>query len=190
MTDHSALLADLVSGEDSRAESAATALAQLGAEAAHSLRQLLSAGQEDHRWWAIRALSAHSHANGADFLPALQDNSPDVRQCAILALCHHPHPPAADRLIHFLRAPDPLTANLAATALAAIGADAVPALIQTLQSEHPRARLEATRALAQIRDPRAIPALMQALQNDSALMEYWATQGLENLGLNMLLLKP
>jgi HEAT repeat protein len=52
------------------------------------------------------------------------------------------------------------------------------------------ARLEAVRALAKIGDERAIPALFDALDNDSALIEYWASEGLEKMGVGMVFYKP
>jgi HEAT repeat protein len=50
--------------------------------------------------------------------------------------------------------------------------------------------LEAARALAEIKDPRAIPGLMKALETDSALLQYWVGNGLDKLGLGMVYLKP
>jgi HEAT repeat protein len=63
-------------------------------------------------------------------------------------------------------------------------------LVEALSSAAPAVRLEAARALGAIKDPRAISALMQAIQQDSALMTYWAEQGLDKLGLGMVYLKP
>jgi HEAT repeat protein len=51
------------------------------------------------------------------------------------------------------------------------------------------ARLEAARALASIGDTRAIPALFDAL-DDSALLEYWANEGLERMGVGMCFFSP
>jgi HEAT repeat protein len=85
---------------------------------------------------------------------------------------------------------DRLVAGLAADALAEIGEAAVPALIDVVQDGSHPARLEAVRALAAIGDPRAIPVLFAALDSDSALMEYWANQGLEHLGVGMVFFEP
>jgi len=52
------------------------------------------------------------------------------------------------------------------------------------------ARIHALRALAEIRDHRAIPLLMQVIQEDSALLQHWAKEGLERLGLDMVYIKP
>jgi hypothetical protein len=53
------------------------------------------------------------------------------------------------------------------------------------------ARVEATRALAEIKDPRCISPFFAAIQNgDSPLVEYWADQGLEKLGIGMSFFSP
>jgi HEAT repeat protein len=93
-------------------------------------------------------------------------------------------------LIRALSDPDPMTAKLASNALVLLGEQATPELIEILKTGTHSARLEAVRALAEIRDQRAIPALMEALQTDSALLQYWAEQGLDKLGLGMIYIKP
>jgi len=50
--------------------------------------------------------------------------------------------------------------------------------------------VEAVRALAKIGDQRAIPALFEALDDNSALIEYWASEGLEKMGVGMVFYKP
>jgi len=44
--------------------------------------------------------------------------------------------------------------------------------------------------LAEIADHSAIPALMSALEDDSVMVQHWAEEGLERLGLDMVYLKP
>jgi HEAT repeat protein len=51
-------------------------------------------------------------------------------------------------------------------------------------------RLEAVRALAYIGDKRSIPQLFQALDEDSAMLEYWANEGLQKMGIGMMFYKP
>jgi HEAT repeat protein len=190
----SSLLADLVSGEDARAERAALRLPEHGEQGMAALRPLLHSEQADVRWWAVRALSqyAGSDEQTGELLLALADASREVRQCAAMSLSHHPDPRAVSALIRTLADPDPMTAGLARSALAATGAAAVPDLIALLQGPDtpPPARLEAVRALAEIKDPRAIPALMKTFEQDSSLMHYWAEQGLGKLGLGMVYIKP
>ena len=36
----------------------------------------------------------------------------------------------------------------------------------------------------------AIPVMMQVMQEDSALLQHWAQEGLERLGLDMVYMKP
>lgn len=185
------LLADLTSGDDARAEAAAL---QLTAFPVATLDPLLQSDDVDTRWWALRALAGFS--GGEDvvqrLISALEDESDEIRQCAALGLCHHPHPQAILPLIRALSSPDSMTAKLAGNALIAIQTEAVPHLIETLQSAtaSTKLKLETVRALAEIGDPRAIPALMEVLQTDSAISNYWATYGLDKLGLGMIYIKP
>lgn len=183
------LLADLTSGDDARAEAAAV---RLSAFPVAVLDPLLESDYVDTRWWALRALAGFP--GGQDvvrrLVSALEDESGEIRQCAALGLCHHPHPQAVSPLIRALSSPDSMTAKLVSTALIAIGAEAVAPLIEVLQNGTPSAKLEAVRALAEIGDPRAIPALMSVLQADSAISTYWAQYGLDKLGLGMVYLKP
>ena len=211
MADLAALLADLVSGDDERAEAAALALPGIGPDALTALQPLIHSRQVDARWWALRALAGWPPAESVthELVAALDDESSQVRQCAAIALASHPGPRVLERLIQALSDRDPLTASLAGNTLIQIGPTAVPALIGLLQSEPRRAkasgrrrgggtqpgrdeaaRLEAVRALAHIADPRAIPVLMKVLGEDSSVMQYWAEQGLGRLGLGMVYIKP
>ena len=63
-------------------------------------------------------------------------------------------------------------------------------LLDAMQHGEHLARLEAVRALAKIGDQRAIPALFEALDDSSALIEYWASEGLEKMGVGMVFYKP
>lgn len=190
-------LADLLSDltnftDDARAEQAARRLPQYGEAALNALQTLLKSEAEDTRWWAVRALAEFPPRQeiGLNLLTALEDESEQVRQAAALSVCRHPTTEAIPPLAQALASQDGMTAKLAGNALILIGAPAVPALLETLQTGSPRARIEACRALADLRDPRAIPALMAAFQSDSALLHYWAELGLEKLGLNMIFMQP
>ncbi len=192
MTELETLLSELTCGDDLRAEAAAESLARLGAPALAPLTSLLHSGSVDERWWAVRALAgfpASEEVKGS-LLAALQDDSEEVRQCSALALCHHPDPQNVQPLIRALSDPDAMTAKLASNALILLGTQATPALLDVLNSGSLTARLEAARAIAEIKDPRAIPALMKALESDSALVQIWAEHGLDKLGLGMVYLKP
>ena len=93
-------------------------------------------------------------------------------------------------LIAALNDSDRLCASLAADALVSIGAAAVPALLAVLENGKPAARIEAARALALIGDTRAIPAFFKTLEGKSTLVEYWAREGLERMGVGMAFFKP
>ena len=192
MTELELLLANLVSGNDERAEQAATRFPDFGSPGIDALKPLFISNEVDIRWWAVRALAGFEQLDETlpELVAALEDESAEVRQAAAMALCHHPHPQAVLPLIRALSDPDTLTAKLASNALVLIGADATPALLDVLKNGTGSARLEAARALAEIKDPRAIPGLMKALETDSALLQYWAGNGLDKLGLGMVYLKP
>lgn len=155
------------------------------------LTGLLAHPQPDRRWWAVRLLSEVSpEAALPPLLSALQDTDASVRQCAALGLRQRPDPSAVFPLIAALEDADVLTAQLAGQALTAIGPPAVEPLIACLPSLSPRSRPLGVRALAEARDPRAIPALFAALEDASLLVEYWANEGLERLGVGMVFFAP
>ena len=191
MEENQILIQDLTSGDDSRAEAAARKLTQQGEAALPALRELLQAPQADARWWATWALASLSHPEVGRLLrELLKDADQGVRQCAALALREQPNIEAIPDLVALLEEQDPILARLAAAALIAAGAEAVPALLEVIQNGSQRARLEAVRSLASIGDERAIPALYAAYQEGSAIMEYWANEGLEKLGVGMVLFDP
>lgn len=63
-----------------------------------------------------------------------------------------------------------------------IGSPAVPALVKALQSPSERARWEAAKALAEIRDPGAAPALVDALEDEESAVRWLAAKALISLG--------
>jgi HEAT repeat protein len=196
------ILDDLTSGDDLLAEAAAHSLSELPEEgqlaAVTALRALLTSPQVDQRWWSVRALAELRVSQVQSLLlQALKDADPSVRQCAALGLrLQIERPPVLSPtseafdallpvLLEGLEDPDPLAARLAADVLAVIGEPAVPPLLERLDESSQSARLLVVRSLAEIGDQRAIPALMAALDEDSFLMEYWANEGLEKMGLGM-----
>lgn len=183
-------LADLISGDDERAERSIPSLVQLGSQILPSLLELARSEDSELRWWAVRALAASPLTRTADFLPLLNDAVPEVRAATALALCHHPHESAIAPLIFALADEDLLTAGLAGNALVKIGSPAVPALIQAVNDAPSGTRLTALRTLSAIGDSRAIPIFMKCLGEESALLQYWAEQGLERLGLDMVYIQP
>jgi HEAT repeat protein len=190
-TDKSALLAEITCGSDDRAEAAALQLAAYGSGSLPILKEFLQDSNEDVRWWATRSLAEIRDPEVTPLLlQALHDPEPAVRQCAALALRYQADPRAIPPLIQALSLPDRLMARLAADALIATGDESVPALIEVMQNDSQTARLEAARALSEIGDPRAIPALFNALDEDSAILEHWAGEGLEKMGVGMVFFNP
>jgi HEAT repeat protein len=180
------LLAALTGNDETLAEATATGLAALTMaqqpEVLAALQGMLASTDVDRRWWAARALAA---LPGPEITPlllqALEDEDASVRQCAALGLRQRPDVRAVPGLVRALDDPDPLARRLAGEALEAVGSGAVPALLEVMGDGSHVARLEAARALAGIGDTRAVPALFEALEG-SALMEYWANEGLERMG--------
>ena len=191
MADFSALAEALTSGRDELAEAAVRDLAAHGPEALPALREWLSGPDAELRWWAVRTLAEVEDPQVTPLLrQALNDPEPSVRHCAALALRERPAPQAIPELVAHLASSDRLLARLSGDALAALGKEAVPALLEVLQAQPQAARLEAVRALAGIGDPSSIPALFAALDEESALVEYWANEGLERMGVGMTFFKP
>ncbi|MGD8406825.1 MAG: HEAT repeat domain-containing protein [Anaerolineales bacterium] len=184
------LLGDLTSGDEARAENAVPGLVELGEEAVPYLRDLLDAQDADHRWWALRTLAQAPQAQTEWLLPLLDDSSPEVRQAAALGLCSHPDETAIRPLIQALCDVDMMVSDLARNALVVIGKPAIPSLSDVSKDIPQRARINALRAVAEIGDYSAIPTLMAALEDDSVMMQHWAEEGLERLGLDMMYLKP
>jgi HEAT repeat protein len=197
MTSLDRFIAELASGDDRRAEAVVIELATLGERALPALLCLLdendgsAAQQVDRRWWALRAIAEIECPVARDaLLHALADPNPRLRQCALVGLRLQPDERLLSLAPALLADRDTLVASLAADALIALGKLATPALVKVLQDAPQSARLHAIRALARIQDPRSIPILFKTLDEDSALMEYWASQGLERMGVGMTFFNP
>lgn len=191
------LIAGLKSGDDARAEAAVSPLSSLGRAAVSALRELLasqngkSTAEVDARWWAVRVLAEIPGPETSQALcAALQDPDASVRQGAALGLRSQPDPGCIPALISALNDSDPLTAQMAGDALIALGSEAVLALIDTLENGPAPSRLGAARALALIGDPQAIPALFKCLDTESMVLEHWASEGLDRMGVGMSFFKP
>jgi len=181
---------DLTSGSETRAENAVPALIERGEDAIPVLLDLTRSSDVDHRWWALRVLAQSPHAQAEWLVPFLNDPAREVRQCAALGLAIKPAESATQPLVRALSDEDGMVSSLAVNALVKIGSAAVPVLIETVQGASQSARIHALRALAEIHDQRAIPVMMKVMEEDSALLQHWAKEGLERLGLDMVYIKP
>ena len=185
------LFADLLSGDERRAERAAEQLPSFHEQALKQINQLLVGADPDARWWAVRVLAGFPTQEAGRLLAgALKDKDDAVRYCAALALARQPYDGAIQPLARLLRSSDRLLARLAGDALIAVGAPAVPVLLEALEKSKVGAQTEAARALAKIGDTRPSPVLFTLLDSDSAIMEHWATEGLDKMGLGMTFFKP
>ena len=184
------LLRDLTSGSETRAEKAVSPLIELGEAAIPALLDLTRSSEVDHRWWALRVLAQSSHAKAEWLVPFLNDPAREVRQCAALGLAIKPDERATESLVKALSDPDSMVSSLAVNALVKIGKEAVPSLIEVVKQAPQSARIHALRALAELRDHRAIPIMMKVMEEDSALLQHWAKEGLDRLGLDMVYMKP
>jgi HEAT repeat protein len=183
------LLEDLTSGDDARAEPASVQLAAMPEVSLPALRQLTSDAGVESRWWALQTLAQFEQPDPAWFIPLLDDPAEEIRAAAALALWHHPTSACVGRLSQSLDDRSSMVTTLAANALIAVGPEAVPVLLDKLQNGSPQAKIQAARALAEVRDPRSIPALLDSLENGSAVVKHWAGQGLDNMGLGMVYFK-
>jgi HEAT repeat protein len=191
MQNLSSILDELICGEDERAEAALAQLSTWGSEVVDILQERLHNPDPDVRWWAVRGLAEVDDERVPVLLAeALIDSDKSVRWCGGLALRNHPSMMAAPALMRLLSDDDALTRRLSGDALVAIGTMVVPQLIEIMRSGEHLARLEAVRALAKIGDENSIPTLFEALDDSSALIEYWANEGLERMGVGMVFYKP
>lgn len=186
------LLADLQSGDGERSEAAAAALPAHAEAGLAALAPLLQNPDPETRWWAARSLAGFLQPAAGELLTAaLADGEASVQQCAALALSQRPHADAVPALISLLASDDGLLSRLAGDALVAHGAAAVEPLAVSLEtSSSQNARVEAARALALIGDTRGIPALFKLLDSNSAMLEHWASEGLQKMGVGMSFFKP
>jgi HEAT repeat protein len=185
------LASELASGDDQRAEQAAHRLAAYGEAALDALRPLLDSAQVDGRFWAVRTLALVPGPRAATLrLEALHDADREVRLSALRAMCEQPTPQATADLTGQLAGSDALAARLAGNALVRLGSEALEPLIAALREGSPQTRIEAARALAELRQPEAIAPLFAALEDHSTIVRHWAEIGLERLGQNYVFFAP
>jgi len=191
VTDLQNFLNDLTSGDEGRAEDSVALLIGLGENAIPALLDLTRSSNVDSRWWALRTLAQSPHCRTEWLVPfLLNDPAPEVRQCAALGLAGKPDENVIQPLVRALSDGDNMVASLAGNALVKNGSAAVLSLIEIVKNAPQSVRVHALRALAEIRDHRAIPIMMKVMEEDSALLQHWAKEGLDRLGLDMVYIKP
>lgn len=190
MRDLKTLVAELTGNDESAAEAAALKLAEAGDAALPGLASLMESPNADHRWWAVRTLAAMADPKMEWLRRSLDDPSPEVRAAGALAYIAHPDPLATQALTSILGDEDSVVAALAVRAMVALGPNVVPSLVAAFDESSPLGRIQIMRALREIRDPRAISVMMKAMDQGSAAIQYWAREGLEALGLDMVYMKP
>jgi len=191
MTTLKYLISKLISGNDKVAEATVEQITAFGETALPALFGLLDSSNPEERWWALRVLAVIPHPQVPPRLQqGLHDPDPIVRQCAALGLSQQPTVQAIPDLISLLEDKDRLLARLTGDALITAGSPAVPALVETLKNGPQAAKIEAARALALINDQSAIPALFKAWQEDSAIVQHWAEEGLDRMGVGMQFFTP
>ncbi|MGA2819393.1 MAG: HEAT repeat domain-containing protein [Anaerolineales bacterium] len=185
-----ALVQKLTGGDETIAEAAALALA-LQPGALPALTRLMSDPCPDRRWWAVRALASfHEEAAIRAIASALGDPDLSVRQCALRALVENHSAELVPSLVPRLADQDPISARLAGEVLLRMGAEALPELVDVLETGTLPARIEAARALALMNNEQAIGPLYRALSDESAMVCHWAEEGLERMGQNYLFFAP
>lgn len=184
----SQVLAAIATDDDERVEAL---VLQLTAAAEPALLTLLQNGDANQRWWAVRALA---HCGTAAAIPALvttlQADEADLRVVAAMALGALATRHAADlapQLSHLaerLADEDGSVRQAAADALVQAGDAAVEPLVTVLRiSEHQGARSRAAYALRKIGTPATIPAFFRCLNDPNYLVQTYAYEALDEMGL-------
>jgi HEAT repeat protein len=183
------VLDELFSGDDERAEAA---VGLLTAEHLPALESALADANLDRRWWAVAGLGRLGGEHATQLLMrAAAAGEPNLRAAAIFALGRLHSALAIPQLLQILEDPSEYLARLASDALIAVGQPALAALIDVLASHtQARVRANAARSLALIGDTSAIPALFRALEDESSLVQHWADQGLDRMGVGQVYFKP
>ncbi len=125
-----------------------------------------------------------------DLIEFVNGSDDETRAAAIYALRTRSTADAVTALITVLANPDTFLARTACDSLIHIGKVATSNLIEALKDQNIQTRGLATRALAHIKDQSSIPALFNALNDDSMIVQYWADEALERMGVGQIYFKP
>ena len=125
-----------------------------------------------------------------DLIEFVNGSDDETRAAAIYALRTRSTADAVTALITVLANPDTFLARTACDSLIHIGKVATSNLIEALKDQNIQTRGLAARALAHIKDTSSIPALFNALNDDSMMVQYWADEALEKMGVGQIYFKP
>ena len=125
-----------------------------------------------------------------DLIEFVNGSDDETRAAAIYALRTRSTADAVTALITVLANPDTFLARTACDSLIHIGKVATSNLIEALKDQNIQTRGLAARALAHIKDQSSIPALFNALDDESIMVQYWADEALEKMGVGQIYFKP
>ena len=165
--------------------------AQLTPADAPALLALAAGDDAEQRWWAVRGLALVGGPECVGSLAAcLQDEQPQVRAAAALALAHlHARIPEAvtpqlDGVAELLADDEGYVRQAAADSLALCSDDGVAPLGHVLRhSAHQGARTRAAAALRKIGTLKAAAILYALLNDENHLVRSYAYEGLDEMGL-------
>lgn len=184
------LLAAIRANDDEATEQVVTSYTVESAPALNDILALFDAEDADQRWWAVRTAAAVAPLTegGAIKLETplrdrLHDSDPSVRCAAALAAGHLQLAGLVDELACALGDERGWVRSSAADALALLGEPAVPALLKVLAGPEQGARTRAAYALSKIRTMEVANAFYHYLQDDNQLVQTYAYDTLEQMGL-------
>lgn len=177
-------------GDDDAAEAAVAQLYAVAGAALPLLADLSTTGDNDQRWWAVRALAGLAEEDPSQreqaiplLLAALRDPDDSIRCVAALGLGQaHAHS-AIPALALLLADSSGWVRGAAANALALIGEPAVPALGEALQDPREGVRVRAAYALHRIKSVPSARWLFPALNDPNHIVHTYAYETLEEMGL-------
>lgn len=183
------LLDAIAAGDDDATEAVVANLSALDGQAVPHLVQLCTAGDDDQRWWGVRAIAevgqrypdTREQAIPA-LLNALHDREDPTRCVAALALGEMRAASAIPALTLLLADPSGWVRGAAADALALIGEPAVPALGEALQDPRDGVRVRAAYALHRIKSVKSARWLFPALNDPNHIVHTYAYETLDEMG--------
>lgn len=184
------LLTAIRAGDDDAAEAAVAQLRTAADVALPLLADLSTTGDDDQRWWGVRAVAGLAEEEPSLreqaiplLLAALHDPDDSIRCVAALGLGQAQAASAIPALALLLADPSGWVRGAAANALALIGEPAVPTLGEALQDPREGVRVRAAYALHRIKSVPSARWLFPALNDPNHIVHTYAYETLEEMGL-------